>query len=306
MKFEETILTKMNDNNTFKSIANENVLTLCDPITQLCKRIEAFFKADSDISCRYAVNNSHGLGPKIDPDTGEPYTKQIVIGDETITAIIDEDHICEFRIFVNDYEKAQCLSNVIRHRHVIPETYEAASDGQIHLRNHYLLVRVYVINAIDPHSTEAGSDPWISDDDTSQGLQEIFGLEPINWEVPESQGCYDRLAPTSTSTEDIPKGAPDEYEQVQWEADEQHSTWKWKWLQKALKGNKNITKTYDIVTYPIVKVWKFIECSYKPVVFSEDNLNSSRGYNSILPADLLPLIFAIFNDFQVSTYVHKE
>ena len=305
MKFEEILQSKIADKQTYKSISNENGLTLYDPVTQICKRIEAFFESDNDISCRYAVNNNHGLGPKIDPDTGEPYTKQIIVDGETITAIIDEDHICELRLYVKDYEKAQAMSNVIRHQHVITENYEATSDGRIHIRKHYLVIHIYVLNAIDPLGPEAGANPWINDDDSSSGLTEIFGLEPIDWNNPKSQGCNDRLPPSSTSTEDIPKGFPDEYEQRQWEANYNSCTWKWKWLQTALKGNKNIIKMYDFVSYPLENTWRFIECSYKPVVFGEDNLTSSHGYNSILPADLLPLIFAVFGKFQISTYVHK-
>lgn len=306
MKNEETILNKLENAKTYKSISNSNNLTLIDPISQLCKRFETFFKADSDITCRFAVNNHQSLGPNIDPDTGEPYTKKITIDGETIDAILEKDHICEFRIFVNDYEKAQCLSNVIRHRHVIPETFEG-SDNKIHLRNHYLLVRVCVIDAIDPSSSDAGNDPWIADDDTNQGVQEIFGLEPIDWNDTEGNGCNERLAPSSTSTEEIPKGAPEEYEQKQWEAQESSCAWKWIWLKKALKGNKNIVKTYDVQGgYPFTNTWRFIECSSKPVIFQEDNLTSYRGYNAILPADLLPLIFSVFGKFQISTYVYKE
>jgi len=302
MKFEDSILTKLKDSQTFASISGKS-LTLCDPITQICKRIEAFFKADSDVSCRFVVNNHKGLAPKVDPDTGEYVTKKVTFDNELVDAIVDSDHFCEFRLFVKDVEKAECLSNVIRHRHTIPEIYEATSDGKVHIRHHYLLVRVFTINAIDPDGEYGGDNPWISDDDTGSGLKEIFGLEPINWDSPVTEGCHERLAPTSTSSEEIPTGVPDEYEQEQWEKNENSKKWKMKWLKTALKGNKNVSHIYEITDAFSGSIWRFIECSYRPVVFMEDNLLSSRGYNSILSADLMPLIFAVFGEFQISTHV---
>lgn len=303
MKFEESILTKLKDSTTFNSI-NGGALTLCDPITQLCRRIEAFFQPDSDISCRFIVNNNKSLTPKIDPDTNEPIKKKIEYNGELVDATVDMDHFSEFRIFVKDVEKAESLSNVVRHRHTIPEVYEASSDGKVHIRYHYLLVRVFTITAIDPDGEKGGSDPWISDDDTSSGMQEIFGLEPILW-GDTNQGCNPRLAPTDTSTDtNIPKGTPDEYEQQQWEQDESAKTWKMRWIKTALKNNKNVTRIHEIVDPFMHSTWRFIECSNRPVVFQEDNLLSCRGYNSILPADLLPLVLSVFNGFQVSTYVN--
>ena len=304
MKLEETVLGKMNnDTKTYSSISNNNVLTLCDPITQICKRIEGFFKADTDIHCKYIVNNHKSLGPKIDPDTGNPYTKQIEYEGETVTAIIDEDHLCEFRIFVDDVEKAQCLSNVIRHRHLFPEYYEDTTEGNIHIRNHYLIVHVFTINAIDPDGEFGGSNPWITDDDTSSGLTEIFGLEPINWDDLNT-GCNDRLAPSDTTESDIPKGVPEEYEQLQWENNVNQCAWKWKWLQTALKGNKNIVDTSKEF-FDGMNTWRFIECNYLPVVVAEDNLSSTRGFTSILPVDLIPLVFSVFGKFQLGTYARK-
>lgn len=304
MKLKNTILGKVKDAKTFESI-NGKSLTLCDPITQICRRIEAFFKADPDINCRFVVNNNKSLGPKTDPETGERITKKITIDNELVDAIVDGDHLCEFRIFVNDYEKAQCLSNVIRHRHVFPEIYEADSDGSFHIREHYLLVRVFVINAVDPDGTGGGSDPWITDDDTDSGLTEIFGIEPVNWDDAVTSGCHERLAPSNTSTEEIPKGVPDEYEQKDWEASENKCKWKMSWLKTALKGNKNVVTMYEMNDGWSSNTWRFIECNYLPVVFQEDNLLSSQGYNSVLPADLMPLIFSTFGKFQISTYVRK-
>ena len=48
MKLEQTILNKLQDAKTYNSVSG-NTLTLCDPITQICKRLEAFFKADDSI-----------------------------------------------------------------------------------------------------------------------------------------------------------------------------------------------------------------------------------------------------------------
>ena len=307
MKFEETIIAKkanLNNAKTYDSISIANGLTLCDPITQICKRIEAFFKADPEITCRYAVNNNKHLGPKVDPDTGEQMTKKMDIDGELVDVLLEEDHFCEFRIFVENVEKAQCLANVIRHRHTIPETFEG-SDGQLHARNHYLIVRVCTVDAVDPDGEGGGENPWISDDDTDKGVKEIFGLEPINWDDMDGYGCNERLAPSDTSESDIPKGVPEEYEQKQWEQNPGSSAWKWSWFKNALKGNKNIMDTtYEF--FDGMNTWRFVECSRIPVVFLEDNLTSTRGFNSILPADLLPLIFSVFGGYQISTYARKE
>jgi hypothetical protein len=302
VKLEQTILNKLQDAKTYNSVSG-NTLTLCDPITQICKRLEAFFKADDSITCRYMVNNHKVIGPKIDPETGKPFTKKITVEGEPYDAVLDEDHLCEFRIFVNDVEKAQCLSSVIRHRHTIPEIYEAASDGTYHLRNHYLIIHVCTLDAVDPDGSEGGANPWTIDDDTNKGVKEIYGLEPIDWNDLNT-GCNDRLSPLDNSESDIPKGAPEEYEQAQWENDPVKIAWKWKWLKTALKGNKNVVTMYEVGDI-FENTWRFIECSYMPVVFMEDNLTSSRGYNSVLPADMLPLLFPLFQKIQISTYVGK-
>ena len=302
----ETIFVKtvdLQNVKTYKSM-NENYLTLCDPITQICKRIEAFFKGDRDITCRYMVNNQKSLGPKIDPDTGEQMTRQMIIDGEERTVLLEEDHLSEFRIFVADVEKAQCLSNVIRHQHVFNEIYEGAyDDSELHLRAHYLLVHVFTLNAVDPDGPQGGTNPWITDDDTSSGLTEVFGLEPINWDD-ITDGCEERLAPSDTSTSDIPKGAPDEYEQQQWENTINTCNWKWKWLKTALNGNKNIMSTSHEFNDGM-NIWRFIECNYLPVVFMEDNLSTLTGMTSVLPEDLIPLVFAVFGKFQIGTYARK-
>ena len=303
---KETILVqRINDAKTYKTL-NKDGLSLCDPITQLYKRIEAFFKKDSDITCRYIVNNSKGLGPKINPDTGEQMTKRMTIDGEDVDVLLEEDHYCEMRIFCKDYEKAQCMANVIRHRHSVEEFYEGAfDDNRVHLRMHYLIVHVCTLNAIDPDGPQGGSDPWNTDDDTDQGVKEIYGLEPIDWEDSKHSGCNERLAPSDTAESDIPKGYPEEYEQKQWEATIPHAEWKWKWLQKALSGNKNIVNSnYEF--YDGENMWRFIECNYIPIAFAEDNLTALYGINSILAADLIPLVFATFGAYQISTYARKE
>ena len=307
MELKDTILAKDHEN-TYASIDGglENNLCLYDPITQICKRIEAFFNRDKDIHCAFVVNNNKRLGPKLHPDTGEQMTHLIIIDGESVEALVEEDHLCEFRIFCDDYEKAQNLANVIRHRHTFTETYDG-SDGRVHVRDHILLVRVFTISAVDPDGPGGGDNPWIADDNTDSGLTEIFGLEPIDWDDPEGNGCEERLAPSDTSESDIPKGAPEEYEQRQWEANSRSGAcaWKWKWLKKALTGNKNVisfSKEFD----DGMNIWRFIECTYLPITFQEDNLTSMKGYNSILAADLLPLVFSVFGKFQISTYPVKE
>lgn len=306
MKFEETIQNKLTSETvTYPSFDSkqEGALCLYDPITQICKRIEAFFDKDPSIHCSFVVNNNKRLGPMIDPDTGEQMTRMITIDGESVNALLEQNHYCEFRIFCDDYEKAQNLSNVIRHRHTFTETYEGASDGEIHVRDHILIVRVMVLHAVDPDGPGGGTDPWIADDNSDPGIEEIFGLEPVDWNDTEGNGCYERLAPSDTSESDIPKGFPEEWEQRQWEMSPLGpGAWKWIWLKKALKGNKNIIRTNKEFSDGINQ-WRFIECSDRPAVFQEDNLTSYKGYNSILPADLLPLVFSIFNGYQISTYV---
>lgn len=158
MRFEETVQFKQLNSNaeTHKSIDDVNVLTLADPVTQLCKRIKAFFNKDKEIHCAYLVNNNHGLGPKVDPETGDYI--YITVPELPDPVIEDEEHICEFRIFTENYEKAQCLANVIRHKHLVREIYED-SQNEFHYRAHYLQVRIFYLSAIDPIGAEGGTDP---------------------------------------------------------------------------------------------------------------------------------------------------
>lgn len=334
MKAEECILYQkgpLTSRNVYASIdsSKEWAVCLCDPITQLCKRIEAFFKRDPEVHCKFIVNNNADLGPKLDPDTGEQMTRMIELDGETKEVYLEEDHVCELRVFCDDLEKAQCLSNVIRHRHVIPEFYDGTSDDHVHLRNHHLMVRVFSVDAVDPMGDGSGSDPWITGDNTDSGVHEIFGLEPISWDETEGYGCIERLDPYEQHTEpismlqdpkedigdigvvikdeQIPVGFPEEWEQHQWEEDMPGlaaSAWKWKWIKSALKGNKNVVDM-SFEFNDGMNTWRFIECNDSPVVFLEDNLTSARGYNSILPADLLPVVFSIFGKFQISTHVRK-
>ena len=291
-----------NNLKTYNSVTNSNKLSLCDPITQICKRIEAFFKGDIDVHCSFVVNNNKSLPPKTD-DQGNVITKRIIIDGDHYDAVVEQDHLCEFRIFVDDYEKAQCLANVVRHRHTFNEQF-LGSDDNLHLRSHILQVKVFTLNAVDPDGHGGGSDPWITEDDTDKGIQEIFGLEPIDWNDYQYSGCNDRLSPTDLTDVDIPRGAPDEYEQRQWEENPNACAWKWKWLKTALNGNKHIVDmSYEFSDG--MNTWRFIECGRIPVTFSEDNLTSARGFNSVLPADLLPLVFAVFGKFQVATYARK-
>lgn len=296
------ITKKLNGAKTYESLETPRVegsLSLYDPMTQICKRLEAFFKADPWVHCTYLVNNHKVLGPKIDPDTGTPYTRKLTVDDEQVDAIIDQEQLCEFRLYVDDYEKAQCMSNVIRHRHVYTEVYEADSDGSFHIRDHILIVHVMCLNAVDPDGEGGGIDPYDTGDDTDKGLKEIYGLEPINWEDTNT-GCNDRLAPNDASGVDLPKGFPEEYEQRQWADNPFMRAWKWKWFQKAVVGNSNITKcNYEYNDGR--NVWRFVECAYLPVEIPEDNLTSVKGYTCILAADMLPFVFSLFGEFQIST-----
>lgn len=305
MKLENTLHSNLNNATLYPSVNNlqDNVLCLCDPITQICKRIEAFFFKDPNIHCRYIVNNNKPGHPEIDPDTGEQMTRMVTIDGQSISALVESDHLCEFRVFCNDYEEAENLSNVIRHRHIFTEIYQGTEEGELHVRDHILIVRVFMLNAVDPDGEGAGSDPGISDDDTNSGLVEIFGLEPIDWDDPEG-GCNERLSPSDSSTSEIPKGYPEEWEQQQWEQTTTSGAcaWKWVWLKGALKHNRNIADISHEY-FDGRNTWRFIECNYIPIAFQEDNLTSTAGYNSILPADLLPLVFSVFGAYQLSTHV---
>lgn len=117
-------------------------LTLCDPLTQIAKRIQAFFADDPDVITTYKINNNVDLEPpKYDKDgkDGKP----------------GQDHLAELCIYVQsgqsveDTTKADCISNYIRHRHVLPEY---TFDGVL-IRNHILNVRVFAVGAVDPHDT---------------------------------------------------------------------------------------------------------------------------------------------------------
>jgi len=310
MKIEDTVLAKKellgNAAELHVSIDHENALSLADPITQIAKRIEGFFKGDPDIMCRFLVDNSQSIGPKIDPDTGEQMEKLMDVGGEPTYVLLENDHLAEFRVFCRDYEKAEALSNVIRHRHNFTEIFEG-TDQRFHLRNHVLIVHVLTLDAIVPTQTGGGgTNPDTVEDDQKTGIEELYGLEPIDWNDPENSGCVDRLSPLATEESTTPKGWPEEWEQLAWEDDPSHAgAWKWKWLKKALKGNKNI-KNMSFEFNDGMNTWRFIECGYLPVVFREDNLTSVYGFNSILPADLLPLIFPVKGGFQVGTYARKE
>lgn len=106
-------------------------LTLVDPITQIARRIRAFFQYDPDVITAYHINNQAVVEP-------------------------GEDHVAELCIFVQcgkdveDTAKADAISNFIRHRHVFTEY---KMDGTV-LRNHVLNVRVFAIGAIDPNDKE--------------------------------------------------------------------------------------------------------------------------------------------------------
>lgn len=287
---------------TYPTLENSNRLTLCDPITQICKRIQAFFRADKDVTCAYKVNNNKPSGQKYNTD-GTPVTKEIRIGDEKVDAYVFEEHYSEFRILVakQEYEKAQCLSAVVRRRHVYPEVFEMTSTTGYGYREHILLVRVIAVDGVDPDKNYGGGDSRATtEDDTESGLTELYGLEPINWND-LTQGCRDRLSPLDTSESDIPKGAPEEYEQAQWETNPAQCAWKWRWLKGAIKGNKNVT-TAGHEFYDGQNTWRFIECSKVPVSFPEDDITAYSGITVLLPVDLFGLVFATFGKFQIGTY----
>ena len=207
-------------------------LTLCDPITQIAKRIEAFFRNDPDVIVSYTINNSVPL------EEGQ-------------------DQHAELRLYLTDEVKAGCLDNIVRHQHVYEEL--KGMDGS-HLRNHYLDVKVFLATSIDPM------------DPAQEG------------EIPVSQ------LPT-----------PDEATQASYDGGDMKER-KCEWLRTAFKRNRNVV---NLKTYldPLTGTrWDFIECSRDPVTFMEDNLLSFKGYTSVLPADLMPLVFVFAGGFQISTY----
>jgi hypothetical protein len=318
-----------NPNATFNGYRR---LTLCDPISQICERIEGFFRGCPGIMVSWNSYNNHGLGWKKDEHgeyiVGKQHDKET--GAE-IDVFYSEDHICELRIYTQDLLQAASLSNVIRHRHVVNEEFGMGSpiDGSdaIGKRAHILYVRVMILNDVDPMDTDmgAGSNPHTTeDDDFNKVIQECYGTYPMKWNDMENYGEVDRLAPSAPDDEECPQtphGYPEEYEQYLWETGfngedvvggqsvsvsaEQASKWKWKWLKQALEGNPNIADM-SFEFEDGMNTWHFIECSRLPIVFQEDNLCSARGFNSILPADLFPLVFSVFGRFNIATYARKS
>ena len=307
-----------------KKVGAYKKLSLCDPICQICERIEAFFRGCKGVTVVYQIYNNHGLGWKKDENG------QYIVGTKTVvedgearqmSVFYSEDHVTELRIYTQDLPLAGSLSNVIRHVHVVNEEFEMASpiDNKttvIGQRKHLLYVRVMIINDVDP-MVEGTTAP-------SSVIQECYGTYPLNWNDMENYGEEERCAPGGPDNPDypdyIPHGWPDEYEQYLWEtgfngtdmngnpisvSPEAACAWKWKWLKQALAGNPNIANT-SFEFNDGMNTWRFIECSRIPVVFNEDNLTSARGFNSILAADLLPQIFAIFGRFNVATYARQH
>ena len=78
---------------------------------------------------------------------------------------------------------------------------------------------------------------------------------------------------------------------------------KWQCLKAAFKNNPFVAKMNEYVAPVTGTTWRFIECSRNPVTFQEDNLTNIVGFNSVLAADLLPLVFVIGGEFQISTSV---
>lgn len=303
-------------------------LTLCDPITQICKRIEAFFRGCNGITVKYCVNNSEILNWKKN-EYGEYVVDRKCVDGNEFDVFYSEDQISELRLYVDDELQANALANVIRHRHVVSEECDILSPidkkEAICCRDHVLLVRVMLLDGIDPMDPEQGGiDPYSTeDDDNGKLIHECYGMCPIRWNDMDNYGVVERLAPYEPDDEEYPAtphGFPGEYEQYCWEngfkgmdidekavnvTAEQAIKWKWKWLKEALRDNPNVVDMsfeYD----DGMNTWRFIECNRLPVVFNEDNLLSARGFNSILPADLLPMVFSVFSRFNISTYARRS
>ena len=353
MEIEDTVLGKLaNSNETYEPInaiykpgeaavsrwIAENPgkqlvgrkLRLCDPIAQICARIEGFFRGCKGIMPSWNVYNNHGLDWKRDENGDYIVGKQIDADGNERPVFYSEDHISELRLYTQDELMASSLSNVIRHRHVINEEFPMGSpiDGSdaIGKRTHILYVRVFIVNDVDPMDEETGGGPnphTSEDDDFNKVIHECYGTYPMKWNDMDGYGEVDRLPPSSPDDPEYPQtphGWADEYEQLLWEqgfegcdidgapvsvSAEQASKWKWKWLKNALEGNPNVVDmSYEFNDG--MNTWRFIECNRIPVVFQEDNLTSTRGFNSILPADLLPLVFSVFGRYSISTYARQD
>jgi hypothetical protein len=301
-----------------KKITAEKRLTLCDPITQICERIKGFFRGCPGITVNYTVNNNHSLDWKKD-ENGEYIIGKKYLDDGTdVKVFYSEDHVSELCLYVQDHAQAASLANVIRHRHVVNEEFGMGSpiDGSdaVGVRAHILNVKVMVFNDVDP-----------MDQEKQDIASEVYGIIPIKWNDMDGYGAVERLSPTGENENvenypDIPRDVPDEYEQQLWEigfqgtdidgtptsvSPAQSSKWKWKWLKEALRGNPNIADM-SLELSDGMNDWRFIECSRFPVIIQEDNLTSARGFNSILAADLLPLVFAVFGKYCISTYARQS
>lgn len=144
-----------------------NGLTLTDPITQIARRIQAFFRGDREVITAFKINNNANIGQP----TYDEHGHIIKPGD---------DHLAELCIYVQcgedveNTKKADCISNWIRHRHVIPEY---SFDGAL-IRNHVLNVRVFAVGASDPNGPQGASPfedlisecAFIADESTQYGI----------------------------------------------------------------------------------------------------------------------------------------
>lgn len=205
--------------------------TLCDPLTQIARRIQGFFEKDPEVITAFNVNN------------------QFVPGE-------GQDHQAELCVYVQcgkdvtDTQKADSISAFIRHRHVYPEY---GFDGSV-IRNHVLNVRVFAVGAVDPN-------------DPSQ---------------------TERISECTFITDEAEQCNPRKIAQ------------KWEMLKIAFRNNPNVADM-DSFTSITGAIWRFIECARDPITFQEDNLTNLTGYNSVLAADILPLVFVFNGDFQIST-----
>lgn len=135
-------------------IADRGPLCLCDPLTQLASRLNAFFNHDPDVIIVSNIDNSHAIGPE-----EEHYTALNVY---VKTSIMNNNF---------DVDKAVAIGNLLYRDLVVPEEYEG-SDGIVHTRIHHLIIKVFACGALTPTIAN------------QHGLL-ATGDESIFWEVPE-------------------------------------------------------------------------------------------------------------------------
>lgn len=296
-------------------------------IAETCKHIAGFFSNCHGMLVSYDTWSRHELDWKKD-ENGDYVIGEKVVDGKSYPLFYMEDRIHELRIYMQDLEKAACLSNIIRHQHIAEDEFPMTAlpgakdkDGTpIQSKDAYgvkrqvLNVKVMMINDVDPMA-----------DDVQNVIEECYGIIPVKWNDLTDYAVAARLTPGSINEDAefypaIPSGSPTECEQETWEDDfegvdadgehvkvsaEQALKWKWHWLETALRDNPNIAEMSEIGADTGFSR-RLVECSREPLTFADENALMTIRYTSILPADVFSEVFAVFGGIEVTTYARKS